>query len=145
MHFIEVEEFNGKYYTYDFDNMLIEQDNDYVNSNEHYLEYKNYYLETTQMNAENLRKLIELIEDKNTSDHTNKKYTYFIFNKKLHDDTNTQIKELLVQQNQLYNNFITHIHFLNKIKTNTIVRKQILPSHVYNNISNRQNKTNDQS
>ena len=136
MHFINVETFNDKYYTADFDIMLIEQDNDYVNSNEHYLEYKNFYLETTRMNSENLRKLIELIEDKNTSDHTNKKYTFFIFNKKLYDDTNTEIKQLLVQQNQLYNNFINHIHFLNKIKINTVLRKQILPSHLYN-ISNR--------
>ena len=51
-------EFREKFITIDFDNYLKEQNNNLVNSNEYYLQYKNEYITTSENNYEILKGLL---------------------------------------------------------------------------------------
>lgn len=135
---MHLDTFTDTFLNIDFDNLLIEQDNYFINSNEHYLEYKNLYIETTKLNYDNLTKLLELIEDKNKNDHINKKYTFHIINTNLHNNVIIDIKNIIIKQNELYNNLISHINFLNNIKNNNNFKsKQILSPNLYTNVSSK--------
>ena len=105
-------------YMIDFDEKLHEYNNEFVNSDAYYLEYKNIYLSNTEINYENLEKCLELLAQ-STNIHVRedqiKKYTFTYVDKSIKERINLQIKELIVNQNKLYNDFINHIKFLKSI------------------------------
>ena len=117
-----LKDFKINYIDYDFDISLIDQNNDLVNSNTSYLDIKNNYLKQTIINfdkfTELLLKHMELSNnhvinvDNNLTIHSYK----FINTKDLHD-TNVELKVLLQNQRNIFNNFIHYISFINSTET----------------------------
>ena len=114
---IDEDSFRKRYLNDHFDDFLLQENNDLINSNEHYLEYKNIYIETTEMNLTNYLKLLEMICCDDICDNINKKFTFTYIDNSIIYKINIQIKELIINQNKLYNDFINHIKMLNKIDT----------------------------
>lgn len=108
------ESFKKQFLNINFDEFLFEKNNDLVNSNEFYIQYKTEYLSKTQ---ENLIKYSELIKPFKHMDNnytiTQSKYSYTFINKDEYNRLNKEIKNLLVEQRTLYNNFMNYIQFLN--------------------------------
>lgn len=111
---MNLEKFKEKYII-DFDNLLHQQNSEFVNSNDHYLEYKNIYLNTTELNVNNFEKLLELQAESTNiyiKDENKKKYTFTYIDKSIKERINIQIKELITNQDKLYIDFMNHIKFL---------------------------------
>jgi hypothetical protein len=112
---ISIEEFKNKYILYNFDDLLNEQNSSYINSNEHYLQYKNNYISITDDNYKKIKNLIKnynnYICNKTECNITNKiMYKYICPNKKEH--ITQAIYSILKSQNENYINLISHINFL---------------------------------
>ena len=111
-------DFKEMYLNYDFDAVLLEQNNNLVNSNSEYLDIKNNYLQQTNDNFNKFTELTSnhtelsnnrsVIVDENLTTHL---YT-FINNQDLHN-TNVELKVLLQNQRYLFENFIHYISFIN--------------------------------
>lgn len=121
--------FKNKFINCNFDNELIEMNNELVNSNEAYLNIKNNYLKSSN---ENLSKISLLIEeyDKLSQNHctsvnnnvTCHKFTFINTNNL--ENINNQIKNLLKEQQYLYDNFTNYITFINSTKSSIPVKYQ---------------------
>lgn len=99
----------------DFDNYLIQHNNNIINSNELYIQYKTEYLSKTQENLDKYSKLYKIFSELyNNYVINNNKYSYTFVDKTEYNKINKSIKELLLEQRQLYNNFMMYIQFLNK-------------------------------
>lgn len=111
------EMFKNTFLNVNFDDFLINNNNNLVNSNEYYLQFKVEYLNKT---TNNLNKYIKLLKDFNELSNNftvnNNKYSYTFIDKNLYNKTNNDLKALLLEQRELYNNFINYIQFLNSNK-----------------------------
>jgi hypothetical protein len=107
--------FKETFLNINFDDFLIQNNNNIVNSNEYYLQYKSEYLEKTTTNMEQYIQLLkEFKQLSNNYKVDNNKYSYTFIDKNVYNKTNKDIKTLLLEQRQLYNNFINYIQFLNQ-------------------------------
>lgn len=109
------EQFKDNFLNVDFDNFLIQNNNPVINSNELYIQYKTEYLNKTRANLVKYTALYQSF--KLLSDNyviNNNKYSYTFVDKDEYKDVNKNIKNLLIEQRQLYNNFMMYIQFLNK-------------------------------
>lgn len=121
--------FKDKFINYNFDNELIEMDNDLVNSNEAYLDIKNNYIKTSN---ENLSKISLLIKTYNSLSQNHCKsvnnnvtcHEFTFVNGSNLENVNNQIKNLLKEQQYSYDNFIHYITFINSTKSKTPVKYQ---------------------
>lgn len=106
--------FKKNFVNIDFDKSLIEVDNNLVNSNEYYLEYKNKYLDQTANNFQEFEKLIDQF-DKFYHNYSieNNKYNYTYIDNKEYDNVKYSLKVLINNQRQLLDNFTKYIEFLN--------------------------------
>jgi hypothetical protein len=106
--------FNKSFINMNFDNLLIEVDNNLVNSNEYYLEYKNKYLTQTRENFEEFKKIIDVF-DKLYHNYSiqNNKYTYTYINNKKYEEIKYSLKVLIDNQRHSLDNFLKYIEFLN--------------------------------
>lgn len=109
------EQFKQTFLNVDFDKIFIENNNNIINSNELYLQYKAEYLKKTSDNLQKYTQLFKIFKKlyNNYSIVNNNKYSYTFIDKNEYDKTNRQLKELLIEQRQLYNNFMTYVQFLN--------------------------------
>lgn len=111
---ITLDEFNEKYITLDFDSYLQEQDNNLVNSNEYYLQYKNNYLLSSKNNYNLLKTLLKDYNELSLNyTKTATKYVYNYINDEEYNLVNNKLKKLIILQKTLFDNFINHIKFLN--------------------------------
>lgn len=107
--------FNDTFININFDEFLIQNNNNLVNSNEYYLQYKSEYLEKTTTNLEKYIKLLTQFKQlSNNYKVDNNKYSYTFIDKNVYNKINKDIKTLLLEQRELYNNFINYIQFLNQ-------------------------------
>lgn len=109
-------DFKTCYLDFDFDDILHEQDNQFVNNDE-YLKYKNIY-KTKTLERMNQIKQFNLEYDILNNYYTktdNNKYIYNIVDKSSTEKYNILIKNIIQEQKSDYTNFIQYIHFLNKI------------------------------
>jgi hypothetical protein len=108
------EQFKQTFLNVDFDKVFIENNNNIINSNELYLQYKAEYLKKT---SDNLQKYTQLFKTfKNLSNNynvNNNKYSYTFIDKNEYNKTNKTLKDLLLEQRQLYSNFMSYVQFLN--------------------------------
>jgi hypothetical protein len=108
------ENFKNTFLTNNFDDFLINNNNNLVNSNKYYLQFKVEYLNKT---TNNLNKYTTLLKEFNELSNNYKindnKYSYTFIDKNLYNKTNNELKSLLLEQRKLYNNFINYIQFLN--------------------------------
>jgi hypothetical protein len=118
-----LEKFFSDFIDINFDNILIEQNNKLVNSDKHYLQFKNNYVNETTKNYVTLKEILpkynllannyskEFI-DRDTASTTKHYYNYI--NTSELDQLNNQIKEIYIKQKNIYTSFIAHLDFLNK-------------------------------
>ena len=79
-----------------------------------YIQYKTEYIEKTSENLEKYKTLYTVFQSlSNNYTINNNKYSYTFVDKNEYNKINKNIKELLAEQRQLYNNFMTYIQFLN--------------------------------
>lgn len=108
------ESFKNQFLNINFDEFLFENNNDLVNSNEYYIQYKSEYLSKTQDNFikySDLMKTFKYMENNYTINQN--KYSYTFVNKDEYNRINKELKNLLIEQRTLYNNFMNYIQFLN--------------------------------
>jgi hypothetical protein len=106
--------FKKNFLTVNFDEFLFENNNDLVNSNEHYITFKTEYLDKTNINFNKYKILID--QFKKMEDNykiNNTKYSYTFVNKDEYNKLNKELKHILSEQRQLYLNFMNYIQFLN--------------------------------
>lgn len=113
-----IDNFKTMYIEYDFDSQLLDIDNILINSNEHYLDIKNNYLEQTKENFNKFQEL-QIIHDNLSNNHNITKnnnvvhHSYKFVNKYDLTETNNQIKNLLKNQQYIFDNFNHYISFIN--------------------------------
>lgn len=113
----EIDNFKKKFIDFDFDEILLESNNEYINSNEHYLNFKNKYMLDTNSNYIKLKDILSkfnILNNFYTKSNDNK-YTYHYFDNVLKEDYNIKIKKIYIKQKELYSNFYNHLIFLNQI------------------------------
>lgn len=104
--------FKEQFLTVDFDMLLIDQN--YINSDKYYLQYKNNYLSTTNTNLQRLTELLSTFEPlDNNYIITGSKYVYNYIDTNEHLILNTEIKSLMTSQKEAFDNFTNYISFLN--------------------------------
>lgn len=127
---MDTEAFKEKYLDKKFDEILINNNNVLLNSNEHYIQFKKNYKQTTMENLTLFSKLhSQLLTSDSLTPHVTKSYITNYINKEidtkklyLYTDINHQIKiqqeinYLLHKQQQLYDNFT---HYLDKLNTHS--------------------------
>jgi hypothetical protein len=108
------ESFKNQFLNVNFDKFLFENNNEFVNSNEFYIQYKTEYMSKTQ---ENLMKYSELMKTfkhmENNYTIDKNKYSYTFVNKTEYTRLNKELKHILNEQRVLYNNFMNYIQFIN--------------------------------
>ena len=110
-------EFKDNFLGYEFDIKLIEEDNELLNSNEHYIDYKKEYFSKSIKNHERLSVLLGKFNNLNNFEgNNNRKYTYNFVNNNIKEEYNKEIKQIYIDQRNLFTNFINHIDFLNCCK-----------------------------
>jgi hypothetical protein len=116
------DKFKNDFLHFDFDNMLIEEDNNMLNSNEHYIDYKNEYIEQTKINHKKLDDLLKKFNILNNfyTKSDDRKYVYHFIDNNTKEKLNNEIKNIHLYQRKLYTNFLKHIEFLNIAKNTTV-------------------------
>lgn len=108
------EQFITMFLNIKFDDFLIDTNNDIVNSNEHYIQYKTEYLSKTNENLKKYKDLVKKFNElSNIYNINNNKYSYTFIDKKELSNVNKELKNLLIDQRYLYNNFMNYIQLLN--------------------------------
>ena len=110
-----------KEFIMDFDQLLIDCNNPNINSYERYGKYKNKYIEYTKTNIRIYNQLKnELYIINPPVEPTSFKYYYtFVDNEKIINIKN-EIKKIIIEQKQYYNNFLNYIMTLNTEYANSV-------------------------
>lgn len=118
---MSLDDFSMLYINFDFDKLLIDNDNPYINDNNFYLNYKNAYINLSKTNFLTLQSIISNIHYHNTFNIPIEKDNIIIFNQ--NEDSISQLnhfkflyKQLLISQQIQFDNFIKYIDNLNKLK-----------------------------
>lgn len=107
-------DFYSQYININFDEILLENNNTFVNSEEFYLMYKKEYFDKTLENFEKFKVWIsELNELTNLNVSDNNKYKYVYINTTRLEMLKQQLKNLIISQNKLLDNFHHYITLLN--------------------------------
>jgi hypothetical protein len=108
------EQFKNTFLNIDFDNILVQSNNKFVNSNELYINYKLEYITKTQDNLQKYKTIYDVLT-KLSNNYTinNNKYSYTFVDKNEYNKLNKEIKIILIEQRQLYINFLTYVQLLN--------------------------------
>lgn len=117
-----IENFKDRFLRVQFDDLLINQNNDLVNSDVHYLDVKNKYLQKSNMNCENLTKLYNEYNKLNNNyccDPGIGRYVYRYVKSSDTDSVNSQIKAILHEQSKIFTEFTHYISILNNQPQNT--------------------------
>ncbi len=105
--------FKQQFLMYDFDNVLVEQDNKLVNSNELYIRFKTEYITETTNNFEKLQVLLKRFNELSQNySVVNNKYNYTYRDTGEYNTLKYNIKILIENQKRLYDNFLNYIQFL---------------------------------
>jgi hypothetical protein len=109
-------DFEMLYINVNFDDILIENNNPLVNSEDVYLKYKTEYFEQTNKNYNMFKKLSEELENlEGNQGYTTygSKYTY-IYNDVIEiEKLRLTIKQIVIAQRKLYKNFYHYVNLLN--------------------------------
>jgi hypothetical protein len=107
-------DYYAQYININFDEILLENNNNLVNSEEFYLIYKKDYFDQTSINFEKYKKWedeLKSLTDFNVSEST--KYKYVYTNLTRVEELKQQMKNLIIAQNKLLDNFHHYITLLN--------------------------------
>jgi len=115
MHYQDVDEFQEEYLQYNFDVLLFKTNNYLVNSDAHYITQKQRYLDDTMCNIEAYKRVLPMVKDTYMKIDSDKFYMT-IRDKKEIDDLKKEIKDIILRQKRLLNNFLHYIEYLNTNK-----------------------------
>ena len=113
-----LDDFVQKFIDFDFDNLLNEQNNPHVHSNQHYLQIKQTYISQSQ---ENYSVMVELLSNfepvlnnytKNVSGNVIRHH-YNLVNDEYKESLNSKIKSVWLNQKRIFSHFLQYINFLN--------------------------------
>jgi hypothetical protein len=108
-------DYYSQYIKLNFDTVLLENNNNLINSQDFYLQYKKNYFEETNMNYQSFQKLnneLKGLLDKESSINGTK-YSFVFVDQTRINDLKTQLKNILIKQNKLLDNFNNYIILLN--------------------------------
>ena len=126
MQIISPTDFYNQYINFDFDKLLIDNDNQYINDNNYYLSYKNSYLISSKINHSTLESLISemnSLSSFNSSINIDSNIILFnsnISNLLLFNKYKFIYKQLIISQRLLFDNFIEYIKNLNILSNNQL-------------------------
>lgn len=110
-------DFYSQYININFDEILIENDNELVTSQRVYLDFKREYFDKSMINYNNFKKysseLEEMQDDNNQVQQVGTRYTYIWKDRNLIEQKRKQIKNIVIEQERLLNNFHHYITLLN--------------------------------
>ena len=107
-------DFYSQYININFDEILLENNNDLINSEEFYLIYKKTYFDETLKNFEKFKIYnSELNELSNLNDKTTSKYKHVYIDTIRFEFLKQSIKNIVIFQNKLLDNFHHYITLLN--------------------------------
>jgi hypothetical protein len=124
-------DYYAQYININFDEILLENNNSLVNSEEFYLMYKKDYFDQTSKNFEKYKKWdVELQELTNFNVSESTKYKYVYTNLTKVEFLKQELKNLIIAQNKLLDNFHHYVTLLNthpekfKVKTEDVQQKR---------------------
>jgi len=112
-----LERFKEKYLEVNFDNYLLEENNQYVNSNEHYLELKNDYFIKTRENFNRFKALLEIYGSYKNNYKINEEGSEHIFiymDQSKKKNINKELKDIILDQNRNLDCLMSRIKLLNE-------------------------------
>lgn len=110
----KVNDFYKSYITYDFDSILLNTNNDLINSYEYYIKIKEEYIYKTQVNFEIYKTNVLHLDNLDTklyNKQSEKRIFVTIINKEERDALKKDINDILINQRTLFNNFVHYINF----------------------------------
>jgi hypothetical protein len=116
---------NNNEFIINFDQLLIDCNNPIINSYDKYGKYKKEYInfiEETMKQFDTLKNELEIINP--SIENSPKRFYYTFIDKEKERTVKNQIKNLILQQKQYYQNFINYIMYLNKEYTNNNTTKK---------------------
>lgn len=119
----DIEIFYNKYIAYDFDDILLNTNNNLVNSYEFYIKFKEDYLFRTNENFENYKIYITKLEELNNKIYfkeSEKRIYVTIIDENEKNNVKKYINNIQTTQRRLYDNFLHYVNFLNENKYNYI-------------------------
>jgi hypothetical protein len=112
-----IKNFQKKFLNIQFDNILIEQNNKYVNSQE-YLSQKKKYNSSTKENFKIIKELVKEYDLLNNNySINNTKYIYKYIDTERLNTLNNELKNILIKQEKIFVDINNFIKFLLTIKT----------------------------
>lgn len=115
-----------------FDQLLIDCNNPIVNSYDKYGKYKKEYILFTEQNIEHYSILKNKLEEINPAiEESPNRFYYTFIDKEKERIVKNQIKKLILEQKQYYQNFINYIMYLNKehVNNDTVKKSQLSRSN----------------
>lgn len=111
----------------DFDNYFIDRNNNLVNCDNSYLQYKRTYIDETMNNLHIFKVLVNSFDmiNNNYEKTDKKKYTYHYIDFNEYDVLNNKLKNVLEIQKKNLNNFINYIELLNMESSTEVVLEKI--------------------
>jgi len=109
-------DFKKTFIDIDFDDMLLRNNNPLINSDDHYLKYKQNYKTTSLANFEtytDLQRQLASLGNLQFHKPTATKYIYTHIKSDKLDTVHREISSLLQRQNKLFEQFTNYITFLN--------------------------------
>lgn len=119
-------DFYTRFININFDEQLMENNNPLVNSQDIYLNYKNEYINTSLNNFNDYKKYNKIYSGLNETDinNTSNKYIFVYKNVKLIEETKQKIKNIIIEQEKLLQNFQHYIDLLNENPQMFTAKKQ---------------------
>ncbi len=109
-------DFYTRFININFDEKLMENNNPLVNSQDIYLNYKNEYINTSLNNFNDYKKYNKIYSELNETNinNTSNRYIFVYKNVKLIEETKQKIKNIIIEQEKLLQNFQHYIDLLNE-------------------------------
>lgn len=113
-------DFYTRFININFDEKLMENNNPLVSSQDIYLNYKNDYINTSLNNFNEYKKYKQLFSELNNThiinnnNNLSNRYVFVYKNTKLIEETKQKIKNIIIDQEKLLQNFEHYIDLLNE-------------------------------
>jgi hypothetical protein len=107
-------DFKVDFINIDFDNKLLENNNPLLNSQQHYIAFKQRYIKDTLSNSKKYTALKgELEQLENMSSYTDTKFVHVYIDDNKVSAIKQSIKNIILHQRVLLSNFLNYIDYLN--------------------------------
>lgn len=108
-------DFAAEFLYINFDNILMQNNSPFLQSEPLYLQYKEVYMSQTVKNYATFKDLVSKLQQYDTSSQPNSsstKITYTFTDNAVIEDLYNQIKSLVLSQRNSYQNFLHHVNML---------------------------------